>query len=94
MSSSMRNAKKRVALKRSEVDQGGDRRASWMKEDDVASALSEELSVGDIEEFREFMASGGEDGPQADPVFKEKLRRDLWWNMVSRLGQRGKVPDS
>ena len=88
MSSPMRNAKKRISLKRSEVNQGGERRLPLASQEGVDEILSEELSVADVEEFREFMASG-EDVPQADPVFKERLRRDLWWTMVSRLGQRG-----
>ena len=93
MSSPMRNAKKRISLKRSEVDQGGGRRIPAEMHEGVDEILSQELSVADLEEFRAFMASD-EGIPQADPAFKERLRQDLWWTMVSRLGQRGKVPDS
>ena len=93
MSSPMRGAKKRISLKRSEVDQGSGRPMPITMQVGVDEFVSEELSVGDIEEFREFMASD-EETPQADPVFKERLRRDLWWNMVSRLGHRGNIPDS
>ena len=93
MSHSLRNAKRIAGVRRSGGDSTGEQRASAVMEDPLSEFSSEEFSAADIEEFREFMASG-EDEPQADPLFKERLRRDLWWTMVSRLSHRGKVPDS
>ena len=61
---------------------------------DLLSAMSaEELAAIDLDELREFMADEGE-GPVADPVFKEQLRRELWWMMVSRLAPPGRTPSS
>jgi hypothetical protein len=41
----------------------------------------DELVIDDLddasEEFREFLAADG-DPPQADPLFRERLRRRLW----------------
>ena len=93
MSSPVRNAKKRISLKRSEVHQESGLSVPMAMHADADEILSQELSVADIEEFREFMASA--DGTaQADPLFKERLRRDLWSRVVSRSAQRGNVPDS
>ncbi|MAI78687.1 MAG: hypothetical protein CL917_07095 [Deltaproteobacteria bacterium] len=50
----------------------------------------EELSGIDIDEFREFMM-GGEEHVPTSPQFKEGLRRELWWMMVSRLVRRGRA---
>ena len=62
--------------------------------EDLLSALPpNEFSVAELEEFRDFMVEGGSD-EMADPAFKERLRRDLWWVMVSRLSAKGRTPDS
>ena len=92
MSSSVRNVKKKISLKRSEVGQESSR-SRMMTEEGADEILGQELSAADIEEFREFMASD-EDTPEADPLFKERLRRDLWWSMISRSAQKGDVPES
>lgn len=93
MSSSVRNVKKKISLKRSEVGRESSRSRMMMTEEGADEILGQELSAADIEEFREFMASG-EDTPEADPLFKERLRRDLWWSMISRSAQKGDVPES
>jgi hypothetical protein len=93
MSSPVRNTKKRISLKRSEVRRETGRSVSRITEEGADEILGQELSAADIEEFREFMASG-EDTPEADPLFKERLRRELWWSMVSRSAQKGNVPES
>ena len=93
MSQSLRNSKKMMGLRNSETSASRKSSSPISAEELFVEGAGEELSVADLEEFREFMASG-EGEPAADPVFKEKLRRDLWWTMISRLAHRGKVPDS
>lgn len=62
--------------------------------EDLLSALpADEFSVSELEEFRDFMVEGKSD-EVADPEFKERLRRDLWWMMVSRLSNKDQMPDS
>jgi hypothetical protein len=68
--------------------------SSFEGPEDLFSALPlDEFSVAELEEFRDFMVEGGID-EMADPAFKERLRRDLWWMMVSRLSAKGRTPDS
>jgi hypothetical protein len=42
--------------------------------------------ASDLEALQEFVADDGTDWPDglADPVFKERLRMDAWWMIVSR----------
>lgn len=62
-------------------------------EDLISASSPNEFTVSELEEFREFIAEG-DSGELADPAFKERLRRDLWWMMVSRLSAKGETPDS
>ncbi|MCH2184771.1 hypothetical protein MK280_02755 [Myxococcota bacterium] len=59
----------------------------------VASMSAEELAAVDLDDLREFMEES-EEVPMADPVFKERLRKELWWMMVSRLVPSGEKPPS
>ncbi len=93
MSDSIRNSGRVARLLRSRgtAMEGS---SSFEGPDDLLSALpADELSVAELEEFRDFMVEGGID-EMADPAFKERLRRDLWWMMVSRLSAKGRTPDS
>ena len=61
--------------------------------DALSSMSPEELSGIDIDEFRDFMMGGEGDVPVGQN-FKEGLRRELWWMMVSRLVRGGRAPSS
>ena len=84
----------RMARVRPSRDKGEETPRSSKASQDLLSALpDEEFTVDDLEEFREFMAEAKTD-ELADPAFKERLRRDLWWMMVSRLSSKDEMPDS
>ena len=59
----------------------------------LVTMSSEELSGIDIDEFREFVMGSETDLPVRHE-FKEGLRRELWWMMVSRLVRRARSPSS
>ena len=57
MSQSLRNPRKMIGLRRSEDTSGGDSSKSVGSEDLFSELAGEGLSIADLEEFREFMAS-------------------------------------
>jgi len=93
MSDSIRNSGRVARLFRSRETGLDGPNSSGTPEDLVSGLSPNEFSVSELEEFREFIADG-DSGELADPAFKERLRRDLWWMMVSRLSNKGETPDS
>jgi hypothetical protein len=54
------------------------RRPGFLPDDTASDELVvDDLGPGDEDELREFMAADV-DPPQADPLFRERLRRRLW----------------
>ena len=58
-----------------------------MEQEQDANMIDEALLEASVEELRDFLAADMV-GVQADPAFKERLRRELWKLVESQAAQR------